>query len=46
MNSLQKIACLLLLLPTLAWAEGDDTTWNTTLKSQFFAGKALEESMP
>lgn len=44
MNSLQKIACLLLLLPTLAWAEGDDTTWNTTLKSQFFAGKALEES--
>lgn len=44
MNQLRKIACLLLLLPAIALAEGDDITWNSTLKSQFFAGKTIEES--
>ena len=44
MKALQKIACLLLLLPAIALAEGDDATWNETLKSQFFAGKTIEES--
>ena len=44
MSKLQKIACLLLILPVIAWAEGDDTTWNNSLKNQFFAGKVIEES--
>lgn len=44
MQPLHKIACLILLLPAMALAEGDDTTWNNTLKSQFFGGKAIEES--
>ncbi|MDD2760611.1 MAG: quinoprotein dehydrogenase-associated SoxYZ-like carrier [Methylomonas sp.] len=44
MKPLHKIACLLLLLPAVALAEGDDITWNETIKSQFFAGKTLEES--
>lgn len=44
MNALQKIACLAWLLPTLALAEGDDITWNSALKNQFFAGKTIEES--
>jgi sulfur-oxidizing protein SoxY len=40
------LLCLSLLcaLPTLSWAEGDDITWNNELKSQFFAGKTIEES--
>jgi sulfur-oxidizing protein SoxY len=41
---LQTTVAILLLLPALAWAEGDDIAWETTLKSQFFAGKAIEES--
>ena len=44
MKPLHKIACLLLLLPAMALAEGDDITWNNILKSQFFAGKTIEES--
>lgn len=44
MRPLHKVACLLLLLPAIALAEGDDITWNNTLKSQFFAGKIIEES--
>lgn len=44
MTRLQKTAALLLLLPAMAWAEGDDITWETTLKSHFFAGKSIEES--
>lgn len=44
MKPLHKFACLLVLLPAIALAEGDDITWNDTLKSQFFAGKAVEES--
>jgi len=41
-----KHICLLLLLttPVFSWAEGDDDTWNTVLKTQFFAGKTIEES--
>ncbi|WKJ89464.1 quinoprotein dehydrogenase-associated SoxYZ-like carrier [Methylomonas montana] len=34
----------LLILPTIAAAEGDDITWNNVLKNQFFAGKSIEES--
>lgn len=34
----------MLLLPSLAAAEGDDDTWNTVLKNQFFSGKNIEES--
>ncbi len=44
MKALYKIACLLILLPSVALAEGDDSTWNKTLKDQFFAGKTIEES--
>ena len=44
MKTLHKFACLLILLPSLVLAEGDDVTWNNTLKSQFFAGKTIEES--
>ncbi len=44
MNNLQKVLSLLVLLPWLAFAEGDDTTWNDSLKSQFFAGKNIEET--
>lgn len=37
--------CLvLLMLPALALAEGDDITWNNVLKNQFFAGKSIDES--
>lgn len=36
--------CLWLFSPAMAVAEGDDDTWNTVLKSQFFAGKSIEES--
>jgi len=35
---------MLLILPGLALAEGDDDTWNTVLKTQFFAGKNIEET--
>ncbi|MGY6276611.1 quinoprotein dehydrogenase-associated SoxYZ-like carrier [Methylomonas sp. MgM2] len=41
---MRKIACLLVLLPSIALAEGDDITWNETLKSQFFSGKTIAES--
>jgi sulfur-oxidizing protein SoxY len=46
MNRLALHACLFILvtLSNLARAEGDDDTWNTILKSQFFAGKSIEES--
>jgi len=44
MKLLHKFACLFVLLPAIALAEGDDITWNDTLKSQFFAGKTIEES--
>jgi len=44
MTRLQKSLALLLLLPAMVWAEGDDITWETTLKPQFFAGKSIEES--
>lgn len=43
MKMLKIFACLLLCLPVMALAEGDDTNWNNTLKSQFFAGKTIEE---
>jgi sulfur-oxidizing protein SoxY len=35
---------LLLMLPGLVRAEGDDDTWNTVLKTQFFAGKTIAEN--
>jgi len=35
---------LWLVLPALALAEGDDATWTTTLKNQFFQGKSIEEN--
>ena len=35
---------LLATLSQLAYAEGDDMTWNTSLKNQFFSGKSIEES--
>ncbi|MGZ4957683.1 MAG: quinoprotein dehydrogenase-associated SoxYZ-like carrier [Methylomonas sp.] len=35
---------MLLTLPGLSFAEGDDDTWNNVLKSQFFAGKSIEET--
>ena len=47
MKKLVKIALLLstlLFLPGLALAEGDDDTWNSVLKNQFFSGKNIEES--
>ncbi|QWF70534.1 quinoprotein dehydrogenase-associated SoxYZ-like carrier [Methylomonas paludis] len=46
MHPRTKITCLLLLLvlPMLATAEGDDETWNNVLKTQFFAGKTIAES--
>lgn len=43
MKMLKIFAWLLLCLPVMAWAEGDDANWNNTLKSQFFAGKTIEE---
>jgi sulfur-oxidizing protein SoxY len=44
MKTFAKLVCLCVFLPVLAFAEGDDLTWNSTLKNQFFAGKAIEES--
>ena len=44
MIRLHKLLPVLLLLPCLVRAEGDDTTWNAMLKSQFFAGKTIDES--
>lgn len=44
MKTFAKLACLSVFLPVFAFAEGDDTTWNSTLKNQFFAGKTIEES--
>jgi sulfur-oxidizing protein SoxY len=46
MNQAYKLIGLLMLtiLPGIASAEGDDDTWNNILKSQFFAGKNIEES--
>lgn len=44
MSTLQKFLSLILLLPVLAWAEGDDVAWETSLKSQFFAGKTIVET--
>lgn len=40
----QAVGLLLLLIPGLSFAEGDDDTWNNVLKSQFFAGKQIETS--
>lgn len=44
MKKIKNLLGVLLLLPALVLAEGDDTIWNETLKSQFFAGKTIEES--
>ncbi|OQW79621.1 MAG: quinoprotein dehydrogenase-associated SoxYZ-like carrier [Proteobacteria bacterium ST_bin11] len=46
MHKPHNVLCLLalIILPAVAAAEGDDITWNTVLKSQFFAGKTIDES--
>lgn len=44
MKTFAKLACLCVFWPVLAFAEGDDITWDSTLKNQFFAGKTIEES--
>jgi sulfur-oxidizing protein SoxY len=45
MKKPQLLATILLFsFCALAQAEGDDITWKTSLKSQFFAGKTIEES--
>lgn len=44
MKPLHNYVYLLVLLPAITLAEGDDSTWNDILKSQFFAGKAIAES--
>lgn len=46
MPLLKKICywAILLIFPVLVLAEGDDVTWNNTLKNQFFANKNIEES--
>ncbi len=44
MRMLQILACCLLYLPLPALAEGDEANWNKILKSQFFAGKTIEET--
>lgn len=45
MKKLTKVILWCWLLPLAAIAEeGDDTVWNKTLKTQFFAGKTIEES--
>ncbi|MGD0960545.1 MAG: quinoprotein dehydrogenase-associated SoxYZ-like carrier [Methylomonas sp.] len=38
------VLILLITLPALSRAEGDDDTWNNVLKSQFFANKIIAES--
>ena len=43
-QTLKYFWLLLLILPALATAEGDDDIWNNVLKNQFFAGKNIEES--
>lgn len=35
---------VLLLMPALALAEGDEAEWTNKLKNQYFAGKSVEES--
>lgn len=45
MKNLSKFILLFLLLPLVAMAdEGDDTIWDNTLRTQFFASKTIEES--
>ena len=44
MKTLNKqFVCMLfgLLASTMAWAEGDDSAWNNTLKNQYFSGKTI-----
>ena len=45
MKKIVKLMVALILVPMVVnAAEGDDTTWNETLKSQFFSGKTIAES--
>lgn len=45
MNTPKLLAVMLLLgFCNFVQAEGDDITWNTSLKNQFFNGKTIEES--
>ncbi len=46
MKNLLSILCCLLILPEIALAEGDEANWNNAIKSQFFAGKKLDEAHP
>jgi sulfur-oxidizing protein SoxY len=43
-QTFKAIGLFMLILPGITFAEGDDDTWNKVLKSQFFAGKNIEES--
>lgn len=44
MNIPKILLALWLILPAVAVAEGDDATWTSTLKNQFFQGKSIEEN--
>ena len=44
MKTFSLILSVLLSLSSNVFAEGDDITWNSTLKTQFFNGKSIEES--
>ncbi|WP_150049058.1 MULTISPECIES: quinoprotein dehydrogenase-associated SoxYZ-like carrier [Methylomonas] len=46
MSKLYKVIGLCLLMPVIAFAEGDERNWDNLLKNQYFAGKAIEESNP
>jgi sulfur-oxidizing protein SoxY len=43
-STIQVLVFALLLSPALAFAEQDETEWNSTLKYQYFSGKTIEES--
>lgn len=44
MNIPKILLALWLILPAVAVAEGDDATWTSTLKNQFFQGKSIDEN--
>jgi len=46
MNKFYKVIGLCLLMPVMAFAEGDERNWDNLLKNQYFSGKAIEESNP
>lgn len=44
MKKFSLILAILVSISSTVFAEGDDITWNSTLKTQFFNGKSIEES--